>query len=119
MAEIEMKFPIGKADFSRFISDTKIFEKTKEAMNTCLTRWYQEAPHHFVGDMGADLETVLKTHRFHEEGVSISRSYATVYDMPLDYISCRITITDQEDGICATYTAFFDEHLRLFDDKIS
>lgn len=108
--------PVDSFAFQNFIEKSNLFEKTHTSMMNCLTYWYQDEPKNFINDMRADLRTVLDTYHFYNAGVSISKNYS--YTPPLDYISCYIRITDDEDDYCAEYTTFFDYGLNIFDDKL-
>lgn len=112
-----MTFPIDSRNLQTFIDQSCLFDMTHGLMLKFLENWYQEDPAGFVNDLWADLDTVKHNYRFENEGVSISKCYAC--DPPLDYISCRITLWDKEENYCTTYTAFFDDALNCFDDKIS
>ena len=67
--------------------------------------------------MRADLETVIKTYRFHNTMVSFDKDFS--FDPPLDTITCTITINDGEGGPCMFYRAIFDYDLNIIDDIIS
>ena len=111
-----MVVPINKNDYEEFVSESKIFKKTSDLMIKCLSNWYKEDKESFIKDMWNDLDTVINTYKFEEDGVSISKSYS--YEPPLDYISCWIRIYDSEGSYCIEYTAFFDYDLNCIDDKI-
>lgn len=109
--------PISQQDFQNFIEKNKLFERTYQLMCKSLKHWYEDDSQHFIEDMWADLDTVMKTYHFENEGVSISKNYS--YEPPLDYISCYIRVYDAEWTYCMEYTAYFDEDLKEFDDKIA
>lgn len=111
-----MKIPIKSEDFSKFISDNKLFDITRDELKKCLKNWWDNDRTLFIEDMYSDLETVLKKYRFENEGVSFSKSYS--YEPPMDYISVWIRIFDEEDNYVCEYTAFYDYMLNCFDDKI-
>ncbi|WHH59732.1 hypothetical protein [Petroclostridium sp. X23] len=111
-----MEIPVSSSSFQNFIVDSQLFEKTNKALINYLINWYNDNPEAFIDDMRADLNRILQTYNFHNERVAISKSYS--YEPPLDYIACDIRITDEEDSCCCVYTAFFDQELNIFDDKI-
>lgn len=112
-----MKIPIDAQQFQDFIMKNKLFEQTRENMIQYLKSWYKDDKEHFIDDMWADFNTVMNTYTFVNEGVSFSKSFS--YEPPLDYISVRIIIYDNEDDYCMEYTAFYDYDLNCFDDKTS
>lgn len=112
-----MKIPIDTNKFADFIVENKLFDKTRENMTQYLKSWYEDDKEHFLEDMWADFDTVINTYTFENEGVSFSKSYS--YEPPLDYISVWIRIYDNEGSYCAEYTAFYDNDLNCFDDKIA
>lgn len=112
-----MKLPIDRNAFSEFIRQSDIFGTTRKAMERCLKNWYSDDREQFVDDMRADLETVIKTYRFHNTMVSFDKDFS--FDPPLDAITCTITINDGEGGRCMFYRAIFDYDLNIIDDIIS
>ena len=112
-----MKLPIDRNAFSEFIRQSDIFGTTWKAMERCLKNWYSDDREQFVDDMRADLETVIKTYRFHNAMVSFNKDFG--FDPPLDTITCIIAINDDEDDHCMFYRAIFDCDLNIIDDVIS
>ena len=106
--------PIDKDKFSKYIEESKIFDKTKALLLDYLSNWYSKSSSEFIQDMRADLNMVIKSYHFHNETVAISKHFD--YDPVLDYISCTIRITDEEDDWCIRYKAIFDYDLNAIDD---
>ncbi len=102
-----MKFPI-QPDI--------LFNKTKENLIISLNNFYKTDQQQFNEMFHADINQVLNTYFFENEGVSWSRSFS--YDPPLDYISVWIRIYDNENDYTAEYTAFYDLELNYFDDRL-
>ena len=114
--EVYMKLPIDKDVFNTFINDSNIFNLTKKAMYQCLDNWHNDDPTHFIEDMRADYNTVLKTYHFHNEKVTFDKNFN--FEPPLDSITCFIRITDEEDDCLMNYRAIFDYELNIIDDVV-
>ncbi len=108
--------PIDRDKYSRFIEESRIFDKAKVLLIECLSNWYSESSDAFVEDMRADFNSVINSYHFHNETVAISKHFD--YDPVLDYISCTIRITDEEDDWCIRYKVIFDYDLNAIDDSI-
>ena len=67
--------------------------------------------------MRADLKTVMETYRFYNRMVSFNKNFE--FDIPLDTITCMITINDDEDDYRMSYRAIFDYDMNIIDDVIS
>ncbi len=102
--------------FSSFIKDNHLFDKTKENLMLCLNHFYKTEQERFHEMFQADLDQVINTYVFENEGVSFSKSFS--YDPPLDYISVWIRIYDREKDYLAEYTAFYDLELNQIDDRL-
>lgn len=112
-----MKIPIDREAFSEFVEQSGIFGTAQKSMGQCLKNWYIDGWEPFTDDMRADLETVMRTYRFHNAMVSFNKDFH--FDPPLDTITCTITINDDEDDHCMFYRAIFDCDLNIIDDVIS
>lgn len=106
--------PVGPEQFSEFIDQAKIFDRTRELMREYLANWYYDDAEAFAENMRADLSIVLEQYHFHNEFVSITKNFN--FDPPADTISCTIRITDEENDCCARYSAIFDFQLNAIDD---
>ena len=93
-----MKIPIDREAFSEFVEQSGIFGTAQKSMGQCLKNWYIDEWEQFTDDMRADLETVMKTYRFHNAMVSFNKDFR--FDPPLDTITCIIAINDDEDDHC-------------------
>lgn len=111
-----MKIPMDWQMFSEFIQDNCLFDKTKDNLIICLKNFYMQDPEKFEEMLNADVDKIISTYNFVNEGVSLSKSFS--YDPPLDYISVWIRIYDNENDYLAEYTAFYDLELNCIDDKL-
>lgn len=109
-----MNVPMHSAAFERFIQESQLFARTQLALLQCLKSWYADDPEQFTEDLRADLDTVLHSYRFENVMVSLNKNYN--FDPPLDTISGKITIYDEEGSYCMNYQAIFDYDLQLIDD---
>lgn len=112
----QIEIPVDSEQFSNFIDNSKIFDKTREFMKEYLTNWYNDDEEEFKENMHADLTTVLDRYRFHNEFVSITKNFN--FSPPMDTVSCAIYITDEDDSYCARYRTIFDDQLNEIDDTI-
>ncbi len=99
-----------------FVETNNLFQSTHDSLKICLKNWWTDNRELFLEDLGNDLETVLTKYKFENDSFSFSTSYA--YEPPMDYISIRIEIYDEENNYICRYTAFYDTALEIFDDKI-
>ena len=111
-----MRPPMDRYAFGKFIEESDIFRLTRDAMECCLRNWYHDERAQFVHDMRADLKTVMEPYHFYNRMVSFNKNFE--FDMPLDTITCMITINDEEDDDCASYLATFDYDLDIIDDSL-
>lgn len=107
-------FPMDKDTFSKFIEESNIFVLTRESLYECLENWYKDEPEQFIEELGADINTVMKTYRFENTMVSFNKNFK--FEPPLDTISGKITICDENGDYCMTYQAIFDYDLNIIDD---
>ncbi len=111
---LKMILPMDKDDFSKFIEESNILILTKESLYECLENWYKDEPEQFIEELGADINTVMKTYRFENTMVSFNKNFK--FEPPLDTISGKITICDENGDYCMTYQAIFDYDLNIIDD---
>ena len=109
-----MELPIKYNDVKKFIESNNLFEVTKKHLFEWLENSYQENATDFENSLNANLEVVLKSYIFKDEGVSFNQSFS--YEPPMNYITVRIRIHDDNDSYLNEYTAFFDLDLKIFDD---
>lgn len=114
---VDMDFPIDRIAFGKFVRNSNIFELTRTAMVQCLKNWYNDDRDRFLDDMRADFHTVMGKYHFYDKMVSFNKNFE--FDLPLDTITCIITINDDEDDYCISYRAIFDYDLHFIDDVIS
>lgn len=107
-------FPMDKDTFSKFIEESKIFVLTRESLYECLENWYKDESEQFIEELGADINTVMKTYHFENTMVSFNKNFK--FEPPLDTISGKITICDENRDYCMTYQAIFDYDLNIIDD---
>ena len=65
----------------------------------------------------ADFDTVMEKYHFYDSMVSFNKNFE--FNLPLDTITCIITINDDEDDYCMCYRAIFDYDMNMIDDMIS
>lgn len=111
-----MKFPIDKDEFSDFIIQSKIFERTRNMMRDYLESWYKENSKDFIESMSGDLDTVINTYHFFNEIVSFNKNFN--FEPPMDTIYCIIQIYDKDNLPCTNYKAVFDCNLEAIDDYL-
>lgn len=111
-----MEIIIDSKKFSNFIEDNYLLKRTQEYLETMLKNWWKDNKSSFLENLNSDLETVLNNYTFKDEGVALNKNYS--YSPPMDYVSVWISIFDEEDDYLLEYTAFYDNDLNCFDDKI-
>lgn len=112
-----MNLPIDSKEFSNFIFQNNLFEKTLSLMNKFLENWFIEDKERFIEEFNGDFTYVINTYTFEHGGVSFTKNFESD-DPPLDYISVWIGIVDQDGSYLCTYTAFYDYNLNCIDDKV-
>ena len=65
----------------------------------------------------ADFDTVMEKYHFYDSMVSFNKNFE--FNLPLDTITCIITINDDEDDYCMCYRAIFDYDMNIIDDVLS
>ena len=111
-----MNLPIDYSKVDEFVKGHNLFEYTKELLLKTLKTWYKEDAVAFEEYFYCGLEEVLKNYEFDNYTISFSTSYSCKPE--LNYISMYIDIYDKDKSYVAYYQVFFDNELKVIDDKL-
>lgn len=111
-----MSTTIDFKKLSDFVEKNNLFQSTQDMLKICLKNSWDDNRDTFLEDFGNDLETVFTKYKFENNTFTFSTSYAC--EPPMDYISIRIEIYDEENNYICRYTTFYDTALEGFDDKL-